>query len=232
MKNVLAILCLLALAQVTMNAQKTMRGTVEYTYTVKGDNSEMMAGMLPERMVVVYGDNAMLTYMEGGMMASMVGKIIVNNGESYIIKEDQKTVYQMSDEDMKNAEEQQKEQMGKVEKIEGQTKEVKGYSCQLYEVGVNQNGQMAKQKIWVTDKLKAPEIKGSGATPMNQGLMGNMNVPGFPMEVEVDIPQGNMTMVLSVSEITMEKPDAAVFQKPKDYEVKPFSEMMSMMGGN
>jgi len=232
MKNVLAIMCLLVLGQVTVNAQKTMRGTVEYTYTVQGDESGMMAGMLPERMVVVYGDDAMLTYMEGGMMASMMGKIIVNNGESYIIKDDSKTIYEMSEEDMKNAEEQQKEQMGKAEKIEGQTKDIKGYPCQLYEVEVNQNGQTAKQKIWVTEKLKAPEIQGSGASAMNQGLMSNMNVPGFPMEVEVDIPQANMTMVLSVNEISMEKPDPAMFKKPKDYEVKPFSEMMNMMGGN
>ncbi len=232
MKNVLAILCLLALGQVTMQAQKTLRGTVEYTYTVKGDNSGMMSGMLPERMVVVYGDDAMLTYMEGGMMASMMGKIIVNGGESYIVKEDQKTIYEMSEEDINSAEEQQKEQMGKAEKVEGQTKEIKGYPCQLYEVEVNQNGQTGKQKIWVTEKLKAPEIKGSGASAMNQGLMGANNVPGFPMEVEVEIPQANMTMVLSVNEITLEKPDPAIFKKPEGFEVKPFSEMMNMMGGN
>jgi len=230
MKKVLFTLLVLAVGQLGLNAQKTVQGTVAYKYTISGEGSEMMAGMMPEKMVVVYGDNAMMTYMEGGMMAGMMGKVIVNNGKGFVIKEDTETVYNMSEEDMKSAEAQQEAQTGKATKVDGKTKEILGYQCQLYQVEVSQNGQKSMQNIWVTEELKAPEMKGAGATAMNQGMMGAIDIDGFPMEVVVNIPQTSMEMVLSVTDLNMEKPDPAMFAKPDGFTEKPFAEMMKAGG--
>jgi len=230
MKKVLFTLLVLAVGQLGLNAQKTVQGTVAYKYTISGEGSEMMAGMMPEKMVVVYGDNAMMTYMEGGMMAGMMGKVIVNNGKGFVIKEDTETVYNMSEEDMKSAEAQQEAQTGKATKVDGKTKEILGYQCQLYQVEVSQNGQKSMQNIWVTEELKAPEMKGAGATAMNQGMMGAIDIDGFPMEVVVNIPQTSMEMVLSVTDLNMEKPDPAMFVKPDGFTEKPFAEMMKAGG--
>lgn len=230
MKKVFLTLIVLTTGIFGLQAQKTVQGTVAYKYTISGEGSEMMAGMMPEKMVVVYGKNAMMTYMEGGMMAGMMGKVVVNNGKGYVIKEDTETIYNMSDEDMKSAEQQQAEQTGKSTKVEGKTKEIMGYNCQLYQVEVTQNGQKSTQNIWVTEELKAPEMKGAGATSMNQGMMGAIDIDGFPMEVEVNIPQTSMKMVLSVTDLKMEKPNPAMFAKPEGFSEKPFSEMMKAGG--
>lgn len=230
MKKVFLTLFVLATGIFGLQAQKTVQGTVEYKYTISGEGSEMMAGMMPEKMVVVYGNNAMMTYMEGGMMSSMMGKVIVNNGKGYVIKEDTETIYNMSEEDMQNAEQQQEAQTGKATKVDGKTKDIMGYSCQLYQVEVTQNGQKSMQNIWVTEELKAPEMKGAGATSMNQGMMSAIDIDGFPMEVEVNIPQTTMKMVLSVTNLKMEKPDPTMFTKPEGFTEKPFSEMMKAGG--
>lgn len=230
MKNVFLTLFILATGVFGLQAQKTVQGTVEYKYTISGEGSEMMAGMMPEKMVVVYGKNAMMTYMEGGMMAGMMGKVIVNNGKGYVIKEDKETIYNMSEEDMKNAEAQQEAQTGKATKVDDKTKEIMGYNCQLYQIEVTQNGQKSMQNIWVTKELKAPEMKGAGATSMNQGMLGATDIDGFPMEVEVNIPQTTMKMVLSVTDLDMKKPDPAMFAKPEGFTEKPFSEMMKAGG--
>ncbi|NRB62528.1 MAG: DUF4412 domain-containing protein [Saprospiraceae bacterium] len=231
MKRVLNTLLIFSIAFTALQAQKAIQGTVEYTYTITGDESGMMAGMMPSKMIVVYGDDAMLTYMEGGVMANLMGKVIVNKGESYVVKEDAKTVYEMTEQDRKNAMEEQKAQASEATKVEGEMKTIMGYSCQLYEVQMNQEGQNITQKVWVTNQLKVPEMSGIGTSGLNQGVLANFDIPGFPMKVEVDLPPTEMKMVLQVSEINKEKPNADLFKKPSGFKVKPFSEMLQM-GGN
>ena len=61
----------------------------------------MMKMMMPEKMVVVYGEEGVLTYMDGGMMGDMMGKVVVNTktGESFVIKDAEKAVYVIEKED-------------------------------------------------------------------------------------------------------------------------------------
>lgn len=223
MRKVLFTLSLLLTIQWGLHAQKTVQGTVVYDYTVSGDGAEMMASMLPERMTVIYGKNAMLTSMEGGMMASMMGKIIVNKGESYVVRDDDKTIFLMSDEDLANSEQPEVKDL---EKIEGESREILGYTCEAYRMKMIQNGQEMNQVVWATRALKAPVIDGAAAAGMNQGMAGLKDLDAFPMEVEIELAGMPMKMVLSVSELKMGKPDPGVFAKPKGYEQKPFSEMM------
>mgnify|MGYP006266224909 CR=1 FL=1 len=228
MKQVFITIMMLAVGHLCLHAQKTVQGTVEYDYTITGEGSEMMAGMMPEKMVMIYGTDAILMYMEGGMMGAMMGKVVSKKDEGYVIKEDQKTIYIMSEEDMKNAQAQM-ENIGEMEKVEGEQKEILGYTCELYTMEVTQQGQKATQRLWITKDLKAPEVKGAGAL-MNQSAMAGLSMDGFPLEIETAIPNTDIKMVMTVSNMKMEKPDPTVFEKPSDFKEKPFSEMM--MGGN
>jgi len=207
-------------------AQKTIQGTVVYQYTISGEGAEMMAAMMPEKMVVVYGDNAMMTSMEGGAMASMMGKIVVNKGKGYVIQDDKETIYNMSEEDMSNAD---TPQTNEVTKLGGKKKKIMGYTCEAYWVQTTQNGQEMTQIVWATKALKIPEIEGAGAANLNQGIGGAKGVDGFPMEVEIEMAAMPVKMVLSVTELKMEKPKASLFAKPQGYQQKPFSEMMNSM---
>ncbi len=93
-----------------LQAQETFKGTIEYSYQLEvegdGEEAEMMASFMPEKMITRYGDNQMATEMEGGMVASMMGRIIVNNGQSYVVKDAKKTIFEMSEADMEEGKEQ------------------------------------------------------------------------------------------------------------------------------
>jgi hypothetical protein len=226
MRKVLFTLSLLLTIHWGLQAQKTMQGTVVYNYSVSGEGSEMMASMLPEKMTVTYGNNAIMTTMEGGMMASMMGRMIVNDGEGYIIQDDKEIIYNMSEEDIANAE---TPTASDLEKIEGESREIMGYTCEAYRMKMTQNGQEMSQVIWATKALKAPKIKGAAAANMNQTFAGLGGLDAFPMEVEIELAAMPIKMVLSVSELKMEKPDPSVFAKPKGYEQKPFSDLIRSM---
>lgn len=226
MKKSVIYLVLFLFAVVSAGAQKTFHGTVTYTYEVKGDNAEMMKSMMPQSMVIRYGDESMMTEMKGGMMSSMMGKIIVNGkaGEAFVVQDAQKSIYVMK------LDEQQEEQTNikEVTKMDEQ-KEILGYDCQRYKMIMTQNGQEMTQYMWVTEELKAPEIKAPGLQQMG-GAMASGKIPGFPMSTEVTIPGMKATMIMTVSDLNFDKVPATAFDRPKDYEVKDFEELMKMGG--
>jgi hypothetical protein len=206
-----------------LTAQKTFYGTVTYSYEVKGENAGMMATMMPQKMIIKYGEKQMLTYMEGGMMGSMMGKIIADteSGETFIVKDDEKAVYLMKKEDQENAEAQE------VKKVveEKETKEILGHTCKKYTLTVSQNGQEMTQTLWVTEDLKAPNFKMPGAQQMS-GVMFSEQIKGFPMQVEVGLPGMNTSMVMTVTDLDQSKVSKKEFMRPEGYQTKDFSEFM------
>lgn len=207
-----------------LQAQNTFYGTIAYTYEMEGENAEMMKMMMPEKMVVVYGEEGVLTYMDGGMMGDMMGKVVVNTktGESFIIKDAEKAVYVMKKEDLEGAEE---EADVNVEEVEGESMEVLGYKCSKYQIETTQNGETVTQYIWATKKLKAPDLDMPNM-PMNNGMGYTDKIDGFPLIIEVAIPNMNTSLIMKASELDKTKPDAKNFKRPEDYETKDFSEFM------
>ena len=225
MRSTIFFALLLACSATAISAQKTFYGTVEYAYEMQGEGAEMMAAFLPEKMVIKYGDKSMMTTMEGGMMGEMMGRIIVNGqtGESFVVKESEQAVYLMKEADIENA----AEDMDASKPVKGEgTMEILGYSCQKYKLPIMQDGQETMQYIWITEALKAPQIDAPGMNQLNNGPLSSTNLPGFPLRVEVAIPQTGMMLTMMATKLDDTKVDATEFERPKDYEVKDFSEMM------
>lgn len=220
------IILLLAAVLITPQAfsQKTVLGTVEYTYHLTGDGAAQMAGMMPDRMEIKYGAHGIAIEMFGGMMSGMMGKTVVNGktGEAFIIKDAEKTAYLMSEEMIQS--EAKKAEDIKIEKMDD-TKEIMGYTCQKYIQTTSMQGMTTSQVLWVTSDLKAPDYEGEAF----KGMAGQGNisfaVDGFPMLIEVDIPRMATRMELEVSNIKYEKIPDSTFILPEDYTVKDFSEM-------
>lgn len=223
MKKTFVSLLLLIGSFSLLSAQKTFEGTITYSYDVQGENAEMMKAMMPQKMLVVYGKQSMITQMEGGMMAAMMGRIVVNteNEEVFIVKDDEKTVYMMKKDDLNDAE---KPDVQKVEKLEGK-KEILGYKCEQYQLSTKQGEQEMSQIVWVTKDLKAPEFKIPGIQQMSNMILGDQ-APGFPLQVEISMPGMNAKMIMTASDLDFTKPGKDLFVRPKDYEVKDFSEFM------
>lgn len=102
-----------------------------------------------------------------------------------------------------------------------------GYTCEAYQVNMTQDGQEMSQVIWATKALKTPKIEGVSAANMNQTFAGLSGLDAFPMEVEIQMAAMPIKMILSVSELKLEKPDPGIFARPKDYKQKPFSELVN-----
>jgi len=213
-----ALLCSLSVAQ----AQKEFMGTVSYAYEVEGENAEMMKMMMPEKMIVKYSKHGMITYMEGGLTANMMGKIVVNtdNQESFIVKDDKKVVYLMSEEERQDAEVPET----KANKIEGETQKILGYTCQKYELIVDQEGEKTTQYIWAAQDLKAPQLNMPGANQLSNGMFFGGEVQGFPLLIEIGMPEVEATLTMKAIELDDTPVNAKEFKRPADYETKDFSE--------
>lgn len=222
-RNILLILATILITPVVFS-QKTVLGTVEYTYRIVGDGAAQMAGMMPDRMEIKYGENGIAIEMFGGMMSGMMGKTIVNGktGEAFIIKDAEKTVYLMSEEMIQS--EAKKAEDTRIEKMDD-TKEIMGYTCQKYVQTISMQGMTTSQVLWVTSDLKAPDYEGEAFKGMaGQGNI-SFKVDGFPMLIEVDFPGLTAKLQLEVKNIKYEKIPDSTFNRPEEYTVKDFSEM-------
>lgn len=217
------MLCLFSTA--ALQAQKTFRGTMTFTYEINGEGAEEMKAFMPEGMVVKYGDNKMATEMEGGMLSAMMGRIIVNAGEAYVVKDSDQTVYVMDDTDMEGAKDAVENQP-KATKVDGETKEILGYNCQKYLFTMKQDGQQIEQVVWATDAFKAPDMKLPNQGSMGSGMLSMGGIDAMPLQVDIAMPNMPVTMVLKATEMEEGEVPDEVFAKPAGYEEKPFSEMM------
>jgi hypothetical protein len=128
----------------------------------------------------------------------------------------------MSEEEIKSAAEQASKP--EIEKLD-ETKKILGYNCEKYVQTVTMQGMEIKQTLWVTKELKAPKYEGDAFKSMaSQGGMSE-DIDGFPMMIEMDLPGMPVSVQLEVINIEFGKINKKEFEKPKGYEVKPYSAM-------
>lgn len=224
MKRMIPLIIAILLIAPSVFSQKTVFGTVDYTYTLAGAGAQQMQGMMPEKMEIKYGENGIAIEMHGGMMSAAMGKTVVNGktGEAFIIRDAERTVYLMSDETIEA--EAAKVDNAEIKKLD-ETREIMGYACQKYLQTTIFQGMNMSQVIWVTKDLKAPDYEGEAFKGMAaQGTM-SFNIDGFPMLIEVEMPGMSTTLQLEVNNIEYEKIPDSTFERPADYAVKDFSEM-------
>ncbi len=223
MKNLLLILAITLVMVPSAHAQKKVKGTVKYSYELKGEDAETMKAFMPEGMEIRYGKDGVSVLITGGMYNKMMGKIIMNDktGETFMVRDDQKTVYMMSDDELNKTQ----ENAGTPEVTQtDETKDIMGYSCKKYIQKTTVQGTEMDQVIWATDELVAPKLDHPGAANiMGQNLV-NTNISGFPMAMEMTIPQTNIILNLVVTGIDFKKIKKSEFERPEDYEVKDFSQ--------
>jgi hypothetical protein len=224
MRNIILLIIATLLISPAVFSQKTVIGTVDYTYKLVGEGAEQMQGMMPEKMTIKYGKNGIAIEMRGGMMSAAMGKTVVNEktGEAFIIKDAEKTVYLMSEETIKA--EAAKVEDATIEKLD-ETLEIMGYTCQKYVQTTSVQGMSLSQVLWVTKDLEAPDYEGEAFKGMaGQGTM-SFKIDGFPMLIEVEMPGMSTKLQLEVSNIEYEKIPDSTFERPSDYTVKDFTEM-------
>jgi len=203
------------------HAQKPFYGTVDYKFTVEGVNADMMSFMMPGKMVVQYGKKGMKMYFEGGSMAALMGKIVLNGktNEIFQVRDDEQVVYMMGPEDLGGTEIAMPDSVV----MEEEKVDIAGYSCQKYKtLSYAEDGAESVQYIWTTSALAAPEV----STPELQAKagmnLGANGVPGFPMKSVTTEPSSGMTITLEATKLDFTKVKGKEFGVPKGYEVAEF----------
>lgn len=207
-----------------LTAQNSFYGTVEYSYEVTGPEAAMMAMMMPQKMIIQYSKTGMSTSMQGGMMAGMLGRMVVNTktDERFSIKESEETVYMIDDQSIDQAQQSANDQIDKPERLDD-TAEILGYTCHKYKVVIKTPQGSMEQYIWATDQLSPPKID----LPKNPALSSlDFGLDGLPMKVEIGLPGTSSKIIMQASAIDNTEPDASLFERPASYTVKKFSELM------
>jgi hypothetical protein len=224
MKKTILLLLISLFSLSAVHAQKTLIGTVDYSYKIKGEGAEQMAGMMPSKMIIKYGENGLTMEMQGGMMAASMGKTVVNGetSEAFMVKESEKTIYLMGEAEINAAADLASDP--DIKEFD-ETKTILGYECKKYTQSVDVQGNSMTQTLWVTKELSPPDYKGDVFKSMSMQGGLSFDLEGFPMLVEVDMPGMPMTLELEVTNIDFGKISKKEFEKPKGFEEKPFSEM-------
>lgn len=198
-------------------AQKSFEGTVTFKIKATGEGMEQAQMFMPDSYEYKFKDGDILFKLNGGMAAAMVGDILIkgNEGESYMIKNSEKTVYKISD----ASDGKSDVAVPEITK-EDETIDILGYKCQKYKVVTEVNGQKSVQYIWATndfqiDLPKKKKMPGTGGNIFVDGLKG------FPLKITTNAM--GISMVMTATEVKEEKLDKSLFQVPDDYEVKQFN---------
>jgi hypothetical protein len=203
-------------------------GKIVYSMEVKGENAAMLGSMMPNKMEMHFLGKDIMVRTVGGMAAGAMGDIITMGakGKTYMVVHKKKKVYDMTD----NGEKELSADKLPVIKEMGQ-ENVNGYFCTKYSVTFpKSNGNELFQYLWATKEIDVPKPDGKAS----RSQMFLDGVEGFPVRMDQYITlnqMGGMSINIesNLTEISKDKPDAALFVIPSKYKEEPFDE--SKLGG-
>lgn len=214
--KVLSILSLSLLIPSLAIAQP-FEGTVTYSVAMEnplpGLAGQMMAKLLPTKMLYNFDETGAVRFNMDGPSASDV--IIPAEGKPvYYIMEEKKKVLVMDEKEMEKQMQETRQGKPVVTKTD-ETADILGYTCQRYNISIPNKKGETKQSIWVTEKIKPQRPK------YDTQNMFSADIDGMPLKVVTDVNGSNM--VMQATEVKAQSLDASLFRKPEGYTEEPFS---------
>lgn len=195
-------------------------GEITYSIKLSGENADMMKAFMPTGYKYKIKDDKMLFRMEGGMMASMLGDILIKEKEkkTYIINHEAKTVFYINPDEFDK--EENEVEAPKITDLK-ETETIMGYKCKKYKIEKKSEEGTEVQYMWATEELK------SAATKSKSKLTGNMfveGIDGFPLKITMEINQGMISLDMSivVTNIDEKKMSSDIFDVPSNYSMEEF----------
>ena len=157
----------------------------------------------------------------------------------YMSDDDQKAMGQRMDSMMKERSKDTVRQRAPREKnveidyTSTDTKKIAGYVCKkAYIVSTNFLGQKDSLTVWYTPEFKLENLSSTGGTMgFGNTTTGFDKINGFVMGYTRKMPR-DRSMEVEVTKVDLKKDvDQKEFDIPKDFDLKPMSEMQNMFGG-
>ncbi len=211
-------------------SQDTFEGTISFEVNIIGENVEQMAQFMPQGYEFSFKGNKSIFKISGGMMAQMMGEIIVDNqtGSSYMINHAEKVAYKMEN-TMKESVEGMEISRPTITKLDEEV-EILGYNCQKYKVKSTIEDQTMESFIWVSKDIVVPYPKNSGNMPGGSGAFYFPELEGFPLKMVNNLNSGMGMVKMEMVAVNVERKalDDSLFVIPEGYEEKNFDNSMFM----
>lgn len=217
--TVFAVTCL----AFTLQAQ-SFTGIITYDFKVSGPMADQVKGMIQEKQIVKIKGNNMRQSMKGGIMAQMMGDILIlgDKKEAYILQANEKKALKINTDEKKDD-----APKPKVTKL-NETADIAGYKCQKYQIEVEnaQLGGTLTEYVWATKDI--PVIKSNFKGGDKLSIEG---VDGMVLKMVTDM-NGMFTLTMVASQVQKQDIPDSEFSLPKDYTVEKFDpSMFNGMGG-
>lgn len=204
---------------------------ITYKTTFTGDGVGAYASMMPNATKLSFYNGHILTQVQGGMTAAIVGDILTipDQKVTYYIIHSEKKAYKTK------AEESQGD--AKADYTVTKTKEtatILGYKCTKYKITTKgADGKETVLHLWTTTEITnaKPTGKHSGNGLFKEGVEGFT----LKMEVNSEVNGQKYTMINTATEINKDTPKASDFEIPSDYTIveglPAMLEILKTMGG-
>ncbi len=208
-------------------------GKVKFSIKVEGQNAQMIQAMMPTAYNYHFRGKDMRFIMEGGMMSSLMGDILVDSKKdvTYIIQHSSQSIFELPTEDVQEGEDAIPASKPKVTPL-NETETILGYKCKKYEVVIVSQGAESVSHVWSTTDLDIDIEKAeSGRFGGNMFFEG---VPGFPLKMVATSNQGGLTLTFTNEAISIEEQKLSdeYFKLPASYTKRAFDPKMFSIGGN
>lgn len=218
MKKTILSIALTILTFVSANAQLT-EGHVQYSIDLESDNPDMemaISMMQGSTLDLYFSGTKSRTEMSMGSMMTISTVTDANSDEVLMLMSGMigKKAVKSS---LKELEEESSEKPSFEVELVDETKKIEGYLCKKAVLTDDDDNEMI---FWYTEEI---EVNKKGQNYLNE------DVPGFPMEFEIN--QGEMIMSMTVEKFEDSLDDDSVFDItiPEGYDVMTMEEL-KMMG--
>lgn len=193
--------------------------TYEIEYNDLPDEIAPYESMLPkENTVILKGTKSRLDMNQMGAEISMIADSEKEEAVQLMNIMGKKVAIKHSTQN-----EEEKEEFTPEVKQTNETKVIAGFKCKKAIVIItNEDGESVETEVFYTNDIQKP-------AKANLKVVG---VDGFLMQFTVN--QNGLSMTMTVTEVSKEKIDEAVFEIPSDYEemtMEEFQKEMGAMGG-
>jgi len=190
--------------------QQLFEGKITYEFKLLGEGTEAYSMFMPTSMTIDALKGNSNVELQGGFTAG-VGRYFTNvkKNKTYRVVDDEETVYESVIEETSASNQT-------IVKLD-ETATIAGLVCQKYAVTQMVNGNSSISYVWVNlDYYMTSGTNGNGGLG---GLLSINGLNGLCLQVE-SVTEG-ITVIITASDISFEKPSKNLFKIPKKYKVLP-----------
>jgi hypothetical protein len=203
----LIVSCFLLL---TASSQQLFEGTVTYEFKLTGEGTEAYSMFMPTGMTIDALKGNTSIELQGGF-TSGVGRYFSNisKNKMYRVVDSEETVYESEITETENPNQT-------VVKLD-ETATISGLVCHKYAINQINDGVLTVSYAWINTDYYFSE-----ANTGNSGVGGIINTTGIQgLCLKVESETEGITVSITASDISFEKPSKNLFKIPKKYKVLP-----------